>query len=78
MDGNTNLARTCVVPIITIQMFEGRSLEQKRELVSSVTREMARICTLPESTIHVVIEEVNQQNWGMGGQLFSDRTPGKS
>jgi 4-oxalocrotonate tautomerase len=66
------------MPIITVQMFEGRSLEQKRELVSSLTREMARICKLGESTIHVVIQETTKENWGMGGQLFSDRTPGKS
>ncbi len=66
------------MPIITVQMFAGRSLEQKRELVSSLTREMARICKLSESTIHIVIEEVTQENWGMGGQLFSDRTPGNS
>ncbi len=31
------------MPIIRVEMFEGRSIEQKKELVASLTKETARI-----------------------------------
>ncbi len=31
------------MPIVRVELFEGRSVQQKRELVEVFTREMARI-----------------------------------
>ena len=65
------------MPIITVQMLEGRSLEQKRELVEALTREMARICGCSEAGIFVVIEESQYENFGVGGKLCADLYPKK-
>ena len=61
------------MPIIHIEMWEGRTLEQKRELVEVLTRETARIVGTDPGAIYIVIEDVKQENWGAGGRLCSDK-----
>ena len=63
------------MPIIRVEILEGRSVEKKRELVETLSRETARIIGCPESSIYVVIEDVAKQNWGVGGELLSDKYP---
>lgn len=63
------------MPIIRVEMFEGRSIEQKKELVESLTNETARITGCGVESIYVVIEDVKKENWGAGGQLCSEKYP---
>ncbi len=43
------------MPMIHVEMLEGRSLEQKRELAEVFTREMARICGCSPTGINIAI-----------------------
>lgn len=61
------------MPMVTIAMYDGRSLEQKRELVKGVTDVVARVTGNPPESVHVVIEEVKRENWAIGGLLWPDR-----
>jgi 4-oxalocrotonate tautomerase len=63
------------MPIIRVEMWEDRTIEQKRELVQVLTRETARISRCEPESITVVIEDVKKENWGAGGQLCSDKHP---
>ncbi len=63
------------MPIIRVELLEGRSVEKKRELVEVLTRETARIAGCAEASVYVVIEDVSKNNWGSGGQLLSDKYP---
>lgn len=63
------------MPIIRVEMWEDRTIEQKRELVQVLTRETARIARCEPESITVVIEDVKKENWGAGGQLCSDKHP---
>ena len=65
------------MPIIRIEMWEGHSVGQKRELVDVLSREMARITGGSVDSIYVVIEDVKKENWGVGGRLCSDKYPDK-
>lgn len=56
-------------------MWEGRSYVQKKELVKSLTDEMARITGCKPESIYVVIEDVKKENWGAGGLLCSEKYP---
>ena len=60
------------MPVIQITMSQGRSVEQKRELVSVLTKEVARILQTKEHAIRVLIYEVSNQNWGDAGVLGLD------
>jgi len=61
------------VPIVHVELFEGRSLEQKRELVQGITEVVARTCGVSPDGVHVLIEEKSRDNWGRGSVLAVDR-----
>jgi 4-oxalocrotonate tautomerase len=61
------------MPIVRINMFEGRNLEQKRELVEGITAVVSKVCGVAPEGVHVLIEEMTRENWGRGGILNSDR-----
>ncbi|MES2117079.1 MAG: 4-oxalocrotonate tautomerase [Pseudomonadota bacterium] len=62
-----------MMPTINVQVFEGRTLEQKRAFVKAVTE--ATVATLgatPES-VDIIIHELKKENWATAGRLWSDR-----
>jgi 4-oxalocrotonate tautomerase len=60
------------MPTINVQMFEGRTIEQKRAFVKALTEaSCASLGCKPES-VDVVIQEVKKENWATGGKLWSD------
>ncbi|MEP0825723.1 MAG: tautomerase family protein [Nitrososphaera sp.] len=60
------------MPVIQVTMSQGRTVEQKRELVSVLTREAARILKTREESIRFLIYEVSKENWGDAGVLGLD------
>ncbi len=61
------------MPVVTIEMFEGRTVEQKRQLVREITGAFASI-GVPAAAVHIVIHDMPRQNYGDGGQLAADKT----
>ena len=60
------------MPLITVQMYEGRTIEQKRELVEAITEAVVRIAkTTPEAT-QIIITDIPKHNWASAGKLASD------
>lgn len=58
--------------MITVQMFPGRSPEQKAELVQRLTDAFLETCGSPGQTangVWVVIDEVPREHWAVGGKL---------
>ncbi len=60
------------MPVIQVTMSQGRTVEQKRELVKVLTREAARILNTKEDTVRILIYEVSKENWGNAGVLGLD------
>lgn len=61
------------MPTIHVQMFAGRTVEQKRALAKALTE--ATVTTLgasPES-VDVIFTDVQRQDWATGGTLWSDK-----
>ena len=63
------------MPIIRVEMFEGRDVDQKRELVKELTETFVRTCGGSPSAITIVIDDYKKENWGSGGELCSDKYP---
>jgi len=61
------------MPIIRVEMFPGRTLDQKRDLVRELTDGFVRACGGAGDRLHVVITEVEREDWGVGGELMSDK-----
>lgn len=60
------------MPVLQITISQGRSVEQKRELVEVLTRETARIMKTEEQKVRILIYEVSKENWGNAGILRLD------
>lgn len=61
------------MPVVTVQMFEGRTIDQKRRLVKAITDAMVEHADARPDGLHVVLHEVSKENWGRAGVLGSDR-----
>ncbi|MDZ7861510.1 4-oxalocrotonate tautomerase family protein [Acidovorax sp.] len=56
------------MPYVHIQVTrEGVTREQKAELIAGVTELLVRVLHKNPATTHVVIDEVDLDNWGVGG-----------
>lgn len=62
------------MPVVTIEMWPGRSVEQKRKLVKAVTDAMVEHANAKPDNLHVVIHDVPLENWGLAGVLGVDRS----
>ncbi|MEP9386457.1 4-oxalocrotonate tautomerase [Mesorhizobium sp. KR9-304] len=60
------------MPIIRVELLEGRTVEQKREFAEMVTREGARILRCAPESINVVFARVARDDWAVDGRLMSD------
>jgi 4-oxalocrotonate tautomerase len=61
------------MPFVTVKMLEGRTKEQKQELVKAITDAIVNTCDAPPEHTMVVIEEVSPAHWAREGILVSDR-----
>lgn len=61
------------MPIVTVQMLEGRTEEQKRALVEEVTQAVSKTVNAPVENVTVVIEEMAKNHYATGGVRFSDQ-----
>lgn len=64
------------MPYVNIKMTGGReapSAEQKAELIAGVTDLLARVLNKNPETTVVVIDEVDMDNWGIGGKSVTER-----
>ena len=56
------------MPIVTIQITrEGVTPEQKAALIKGATDLMVDVLNKPPGLTFVIIEEVDLENWGVGG-----------
>ena len=62
------------MPVVTVQLFEGRTIEQKRRLVKAITDAMVEHADARPDALHVVLQEIPKDNWGRAGVLGSDRS----
>ncbi|HEX5739296.1 MAG TPA: 4-oxalocrotonate tautomerase family protein [Hydrogenophaga sp.] len=56
------------MPYVNIKVTrEGVTAEQKAELIAGVSALLLRVLNKDPSLTHVVIDEVDLENWGVGG-----------
>lgn len=60
------------MPYINIQITTGATKEQKAQLVREVTDSLVRILGKKPEHIHIVIQEIQEENWGFSGLLTDE------
>ncbi len=63
------------MPIIRVEMFKGRTRAQKRQLVEKLTESFCEVTGGNPAAVHVVISDVDKEDWGIGGDLAADKFP---
>lgn len=57
------------MPFITIDLFEGRSQEQKDQLAQEVCEVVSRIAKAPKEAIHIFINDMPEGSYYPQGQM---------
>ncbi len=60
------------MPYVNIQITSGATREQKSNVVRDVTDSLVRELGKKPEHIHVVLQEIDEQNWGFAGMLTDD------
>ncbi|MGQ5290369.1 tautomerase family protein [Pectobacterium actinidiae] len=64
------------MPYVNIKVTGGSeapTVEQKNELICEVTQLLARVLNKNPATTVVIIDEVDMDNWGVGGETTTQR-----
>jgi 4-oxalocrotonate tautomerase len=59
------------MPVVTVEMWQGRTVEQKKQLVEGITEAFVKIGT-PKEKVTIILKDHPKHNWGEGGKLSSE------
>jgi 4-oxalocrotonate tautomerase len=61
------------MPVVTVRITkDGATAEQKREIVADITATLQRVLGKRPEHTHVIIDEVDPENWGFAGVLTTE------
>ncbi len=60
------------MPYANIQITKGATRTQKSQLVRDVTDSLVRVLGKKPEHIHIVIQEIDEENWGFEGLLTAE------
>ncbi|MBD1371222.1 4-oxalocrotonate tautomerase family protein [Hazenella sp. IB182357] len=60
------------MPYMNVKITKGATRAQKEELVKAFTTTLVDVLGKKPEHIHIVIDEVEEENWGYAGMLTDD------
>jgi 4-oxalocrotonate tautomerase len=64
------------MPSIRVELFEGRTVEQKRRLAKALTEATVNTLGGSADSVDVVFFDIARHDWSTGGTLWSDASAG--
>lgn len=61
------------MPLVKIEMWKGRTVEQKEAMIKQVTDAVCKSIGCPKDAVWVVISDVDKENWGINGEQCSKK-----
>jgi 4-oxalocrotonate tautomerase len=61
------------MPFLNIQLMKGRTIEQKRKLVSSVTKAVCESVDVVPEKVRIVLSEMEAEDCAIAGILVVDK-----
>lgn len=61
------------MPIVQVELLEGRTVEQKRTLVEKVTQAVVESVGSPAENVTVIIRDMPKENLGRAGKIEYDK-----
>lgn len=62
------------MPVIRVEMFSGKSREQKRKLAQQVTNTFVEVTGVKPEHVTVLFSEMEMEDWAVAGKLVADQT----
>jgi 4-oxalocrotonate tautomerase len=60
------------MPVVHLQVTKGLDRSQKRKIVEEFTGTLVAVAGKRPEHIHIVIDEVSEQDWGYSGMLTDE------
>ncbi|MEM0982838.1 MAG: 4-oxalocrotonate tautomerase family protein [Planctomycetota bacterium] len=60
------------MPYINLKVTPAITVDQKREIVERFTRTLVDVLGKKPEQTHIVIDEIDEQNWGFAGMLTKE------
>lgn len=60
------------MPYVNIQITKGVTREQKAQLVQEITDTLVRVLGKKPEHTHIVIQEIDEEDWGFSGMLTDE------
>lgn len=61
------------MPIINVQILEGRPKEKINELIKNITNTVVETLDAPKENVRVLVSEIPNTHWGAGGITIEER-----
>ena len=61
------------MPVVTIQMAAGRTLEQKRRVVEEFTATLVAVMKVDPADVTILVHELPRESIAKAGRLLSER-----
>jgi len=58
------------VPVVQVELWEGRTDQQKERLIKALTKAFGEVGVKPES-LTIILHETPKSNWGIKGEQAS-------
>ncbi|WP_254916163.1 4-oxalocrotonate tautomerase [Pandoraea sp. PE-S2T-3] len=69
------MRREIAMPTFHVELFEGRTVDQKRAFVKAVTAAAVETLGCTPESVDIIITDTKRENWATGGTLWSDPRP---
>ncbi len=60
------------MPIIQVHLIEGRSVDQKRKLVSEMTSAVVKSLDVPPDAVRIILQDMSKEDYAIAGKLKID------
>ncbi|WP_415883793.1 tautomerase family protein [Neptuniibacter sp. QD29_5] len=60
------------MPYVNVQVTKGVTREQKAEIVKDITGSLQRVLGKKPEHTHIVIQEIEEEDWGFAGMLTDE------
>ena len=61
------------MPTIRVELFEGRTPEQKKEFVQALTEATVKTLGTSADAVDVLLFDIKKHDWATGGVLWSEQ-----
>jgi 4-oxalocrotonate tautomerase len=61
------------MPTIRVEMFEGRTPEQKKNLVKAITAAVVETLGGKPEAVDVILYDIQKSDWATAGELWSEK-----